>query len=134
MVPLEWIRELLLELIERRLQFPIQHQASSQRDPALPLPEGVIAELADGIPLDTYQEKLQRLVSDLDTLPRGISHSRQFEDIAGETIRLCFYRSLANVKPRVRTINGTVVRHWVASNVAPSGFGECFGFDIRPFR
>jgi hypothetical protein len=103
----------------------LQNALITTLDPALALKaEGVIADLPDGMPLGTYQDRLQVLLGELETLPRGTKDSRKFEDIVGETIRLCFYRALANVEPRVRDIDGTVIRDWVASNVASTGFWE----------
>jgi len=103
----------------------LQRALITTLDPALTLKaEGVIADLPEGMPLGTYQDRLQHLLGELEVLPRGTQDSKKFEDIVGETIRLCFYRSLANVEPRVRDISGTVIRDWVASNVASNGFWE----------
>lgn len=85
---------------------------------------GVIADLPEGITLATYQDRLHHLVATLDSVARGHKDSQKFEEIIGESIRLCFYRSLVNVEPRVRDAKGTVVRDWMASNVASSGFWE----------
>lgn len=103
----------------------LQQLVVSSLDPTIPLQaEGVIADLPEGIPIGTYHERLEHLLSELETLAHGPANSRQFEDIVGETIRLCFYRSLANVQARVRDVSGTVIRDWIASNVAPLGFWE----------
>jgi hypothetical protein len=58
----------------------------------------------------------------LATLPAGKATAAQFEEIIGEVIRLCFFRSLYNVEPKVRNIDTTAIRDWIASNRAPVGF------------
>lgn len=103
----------------------LQNVVVSSLDPDLPLrAEGIIADLPDGISMDTYQERLKHLTEEIDSLPLGRDSATQFEDIVGESIRLCFYRSLGNVESRVRDVNGTVVRDFIASNIAFSGFWE----------
>lgn len=53
---------------------------------------------------------------------RGESHASSYEDIVGDVIRLCFFRSLTNVEPKVRDVDGRVVRDWIAANRSTSGF------------
>ena len=85
---------------------------------------GLIEELPGAIDLDEYQRQLCVLQEDLKTLPRGHESSDRFEDIVGEVIRLCFFKSLTNVEPKSRTVDNRVVRDWVAANHASSGFWE----------
>jgi hypothetical protein len=40
----------------------------------------------------------------------------------GDVIKLCFPRALGNVEARVRNSNGAVIRDWIASNRAQTGF------------
>jgi hypothetical protein len=57
-------------------------------------------------------------------LPRGTKGATEFEDIVGEIIRLCFFRTLTNVQPKVRNNQTVVIRDWIASNRAAGGFWE----------
>jgi hypothetical protein len=84
--------------------------------------EGLLNDLPTGTTLEGYQEKLAKILEDLNTLPTGREHAAQFEDIIGEIIRLCFFRSLVNVEPRQRDVDGVVVRDWIAGNRASDGF------------
>jgi hypothetical protein len=70
----------------------------------------------------SYRTRLNELTQELADLPWGRPTSRQFEELVGEVIKLCFFRSLSNIQPRVRDVDGTVIRDWVASNRAPGGF------------
>ncbi|MFF1818295.1 P-loop ATPase, Sll1717 family [Kribbella sp. NPDC058245] len=85
---------------------------------------GVVSELPGGIDLTSYHERLADLSEELDTLPTGTEHAASFENIIGEIIRLCFFRSLLNVEAKVRDVNGRVIRDWIASNRASGGFWE----------
>ena len=64
------------------------------------------------------------MLSRLDTLPLGNGHDQEYEKIVGDTIRYCLFRSLTNVQPHVRDVDGRVIRDWIASNVATNGFWE----------
>ena len=83
---------------------------------------GILEELPDGVSFDGYQQKLRGILHDLDQLPRGQANAVRFEELVGDIIKLCFFRSLTNVQPKVRSREGTVIRDWVASNRAHSGF------------
>jgi hypothetical protein len=85
---------------------------------------GLIGDLPGAIGIDEYQRRLEGLRLELKTLPHGNDTSEQFEEIIGNIIRLCFFRSLSNVEPKVRDANGRVVRDWVAGNHASDGFWE----------
>jgi hypothetical protein len=67
---------------------------------------------------------LTELMTRLKSLPEGPKHATDWEDTVGEVLRLCFYKWLTNVEPRVREINGVVVRDWIAANRAEGGFWE----------
>ena len=86
--------------------------------------EGLLEELPDSLEIDDYQSALQNVLSRLQELPAGTGHAAEFEELVGEIIRLCFFRSLTNVQPKERDIGGTMIRDWVASNRAASGFWE----------
>jgi hypothetical protein len=85
---------------------------------------GLLAELPGSIKLNEYHELLEVLQEDLKTLPWGDESASEYERICGEVLRLCFFRSLTNIEPRVRNVSGRVIRDWIASNRASSGFWE----------
>ncbi|MCB9710716.1 MAG: transposase [Nitrospiraceae bacterium] len=86
--------------------------------------EGIIIDFPQEYSMDGYQSKLEQLSVDLKSLEKGRPGQSKFEDIVGEVIRLCFYRSLVNVETKVREVDGTIIRDWVASNVSNAGFWE----------
>ncbi|WP_263417865.1 P-loop ATPase, Sll1717 family [Terriglobus albidus] len=83
---------------------------------------GLIYDVPESFSVITYRAKLQELTEELQTLPRGRDSARQFENLMGEMIKLCFFRSLSNVQPRVRNGDNTGIRDWIASNRAAVGF------------
>jgi hypothetical protein len=83
---------------------------------------GVLYELPGGLDPVTYNQRLQDLALQLDTIPEGTAGARDFEVAVGELIRLCFFRALENVEERVRDVDGVVIRDWIASNRAQTGF------------
>lgn len=85
---------------------------------------GILVDLPEGIDLTTYTSKLLTLEQELRTLPRGKGDATRFEDVVGEVIQLCFFRSLTNVQPKVREVSGCCIRDWVAANRAAQGFWE----------
>jgi hypothetical protein len=86
--------------------------------------EGILEDLPDSFGLDEYKQALKDTLAKLKGLPLGKEGAKPFEEIVGNIIRLCFFRSLTNVQSKERTIEGSVIRDWVASNRAPSGFWE----------
>lgn len=86
--------------------------------------EGILDDLPENFRYDQYKEALQAASDALKNLPRGPAGAGEFEAIVGEVIRLCFFRSLTNVQPKVRDFEGSTIRDWVASNRAASGFWE----------
>lgn len=85
---------------------------------------GVLAELPGAIGLNEYKDQLEEILEDLESLPTGRETAGQFETIVGNVIRLCFFRSLTNIEPHVRDVEGRVIRDWIASNTATGGFWE----------
>lgn len=85
---------------------------------------GILTELPGAIDLQAYTDQLNKLEEDLKTMPTGPGAARDFEDLVGDIIRLCFYRSLTNVEPRERSADGCVIRDWIASNTGHGGFWE----------
>lgn len=94
-------------------------------DDSVPLKKaGILTDIPEDITFEGYQEKLQKLIDDLKTLPCGKNDAGNFENIIGDIIRLCFFRSLTNVEPKSRNVDGIVIRDWIAANRAQSGFWE----------
>ncbi len=85
---------------------------------------GLIVDVPESFSTLSYRKRLQELTEELATLPHGAGHARKFEDLIGEVIKLCFFRSLSNIQPRPRNIDKTVIRDWIASNRATGGFRE----------
>lgn len=85
---------------------------------------GLLTELPGAINLNDYQERLAALLEALTNLPPGELRATDYEEIVGDVIRLCFFQSLTNVEPKVRDVDGRVIRDWIASNRATSGFWE----------
>ena len=86
--------------------------------------EGVIADLPAALNLEQYYERVQTVLDKLDDTKKGRDSATAFEDIVGDTIRLCFFSTLTNVEARSRNLSGIVIRDWIASNVASQGFWE----------
>lgn len=85
---------------------------------------GMLIDLPESISLDEYTNRLIGMETNLKTLPCGAKSAEQFEELIGELLKLCFFRSLTNVEPKVREIGNTVIRDWIASNAARGGFWE----------
>ena len=85
---------------------------------------GLVAELPEALTFDQYFERLVDLEDRLKDLPTGDASAAEFEDIVGDVLKLCLHRVLTNVEPRSRSADGRVIRDWVASNRADSGFWE----------
>jgi hypothetical protein len=83
---------------------------------------GLIVDVPESFSTWSYRLRLEQISNNLATLPTGKATAREFEDIVGEVIKLCFFRSLSNVQPRSRNADGTVIRDWISSNRAPVGF------------
>ncbi|NJO83214.1 MAG: hypothetical protein HC828_10605 [Blastochloris sp.] len=85
---------------------------------------GLVIDLPNAIDLVDYQAQLRALAEELSICPAGDAAASQYEDIVGKVIRLCFFRSLTNIEPRVRDIDGRVIRDWIAANRADFGFWQ----------
>ena len=72
--------------------------------------EGLIVELPEALSLEGYFSNVKEVLERLLDLPTGKDSANKFEDIVGDVIRLCFYRVLGNVEPKVRNHDGTVIR------------------------
>ena len=83
-----------------------------------------LLSLPEAINIDQYRNALEKLQEELATLPNGPEHARQFENLVGEVIKLCFFEPLSNVQAHERDYEGKVIRDWIASNHATSGFWE----------
>lgn len=83
---------------------------------------GLVSELPGAMTFTEYQDALLELQERMDLVPSGKEGAAQFEELVGDTLKLCFNRSLTNVEARQRTVDGKVIRDWVASNRADSGF------------
>lgn len=86
--------------------------------------EGLLEELPENFQFDQYKVALEKVMLDLKSLEIGRPGASKFEEVVGEVIRLCFFRSLTNVQSKVRVCDGSSIRDWVASNRAASGFWE----------
>lgn len=85
---------------------------------------GIILDLPGQFSLDEYQEYVEGLHEQIRTVEVGRDHAAAFETVVGETLELCLFRSLYNVKAQERDVDGTIRRDWVASNRAQFGFWE----------
>jgi repressor LexA len=78
--------------------------------------------LPDGLTPTAYSEQLDDLAERLQNIAVGPGGAGEFEMAVGDVIKLCFPRALGNVEARVRNSNGAVIRDWIASNRAQTGF------------
>lgn len=86
--------------------------------------EGVLEDLPDSFTFDAYKSALKDALERLKSLPTGNTCASEFEDIVGEILKLCFFRSLGNVQSKARTHDGAAIRDWIVSNRADSGFWQ----------
>lgn len=97
---------------------------SDLKDETMLKSEGILEEIPESFQLDDYKMALEEVLDELQKLPTGSGSAKEFENIAGRIIKLCFFRSLTNIQASERTIDGTTIRDWVASNRATGGFWE----------
>lgn len=97
---------------------------SDLKDETVLKSEGILEDLPESFQLDDYKAALENALSRIQTIPKGHAGASDFEEVVGQIIRLCFFRTLTNIQPKERTANGTVIRDWIASNRASGGFWE----------
>jgi hypothetical protein len=101
----------------------LQDKLVNQLDETRPyLRVGLVPELPGALTLSDYVDRLLELEERLTNLGRSRGDADEFEEIVGDIIRYCFHRVLTNVEARVRNEDGTVIRDWIASNRADTGF------------
>jgi len=86
--------------------------------------QGLQADVPGALDFAVHQERLRELRDNIKTLPLGEAGAVDFEDAVGEVLELCFFRSLANVEPQSRDVDGKIRRDWIAANRGSSGFWE----------
>ena len=86
--------------------------------------QGLIVDLPQALNLGEYNDRVQSVLDKLDSTEKGTKSATAFEDIVGDTIRLCFFRGLSNLEAKSRNLRGIVIRDWIAANVASQGFWE----------
>jgi hypothetical protein len=97
----------------------------SRLDPSVPLSEGgLLPDLPEGTSADDYNSRLLALQEQVKTIPCGEAHAEEFATMIGDVIRLCLFKALTNFEPKVRNVDGRVIRDWIASNHSPEGFWE----------
>lgn len=97
---------------------------SDLKDETMLKSEGMLEDLPESFQLDEYKLALEDMLHKLQVHPRGPGGAKEFENIVGEVIKLCFFRSLTNIQPSERTVDGSCIRDWIASNRAADGFWE----------
>ena len=80
-----------------------------------------LEDLVGGKAMDTRSCILE-LRGQLEGLPSGVRYAREYENLIGEMLALCFPGSLRHIEPQIREIDNCVRRDWIAANVAPGGF------------
>jgi hypothetical protein len=85
---------------------------------------GLVTDLPGGLDFESYQIKLASLNDELKDLPTGNESAARFEDLVGEVLRLCFFRTLFNFEAQSRDVSGSIRRDWIVSNRAEAGFWE----------
>lgn len=86
--------------------------------------KGIIEDLPGGLNPSEYTDNIEFAIAMLEGIPPGAAEASDFEEIVGEALKLCFFRSLVNIEMRVRNHDGRIIRDWVAANRATSGFWE----------
>jgi hypothetical protein len=81
-----------------------------------------IGHLPDGMDHAAYARQLDVLAAKLNSIPLGHDGAHDFEEATGDIIRLCFFQALKNAEARSRDIDRVVIRDWITSNRATSGF------------
>jgi hypothetical protein len=77
---------------------------------------GIVADLPESTSLGVYNAKLLTLQNKLRELECGDEHATDFEKLAEDLLKLCFYKALTNFEPKSRDISGRVIRDIIAAN------------------
>lgn len=85
---------------------------------------GLLQDIPEALRLDEYVAACKATIERLDSCQQGTQGAKEYEEIVGEVIRLCFFRALLNVEPRTRDYEGRVIRDWIAANRAEGGFWD----------
>ncbi len=85
---------------------------------------GLLSDLPGAMELEDYNDQLQVVLDSLKDLPKGTESASAFEDLVGDTLRLCFFRVLSNVEAQSRDVSNTIRRDWIAGNRGQTGFWE----------
>lgn len=83
---------------------------------------GIISDLPGGVSNVEYAETIKFLTEQLDELAHGAAKAADFEEIVGDVVKHCFFRALSNLEDKSRSYDNRVIRDWVASNRAQTGF------------
>jgi hypothetical protein len=103
----------------------LQQRVIIQLDSSRPYERvGLVADLPEAMTPEQYRERLSELLEDLGLIEPGRADSEEYANLVGDVIKLCFPNVLTNVEPKVRNLSGVVIRDWVASNRADTGFWE----------
>ncbi|MBG0820582.1 transposase [Planomonospora sp. ID91781] len=82
----------------------------------------IIEDLPGGIDREEYFDAIDFALSSLQEIQLGTKGAADFEEIVGDVIKLCFFRTLENIEPKSRDYEGRVIRDWVTANRARDGF------------
>lgn len=85
---------------------------------------GMILDLPGAFSLDEYQDFVVDLLERISTVGTGKEQAADFEQVVGDVIEVCLFRSFSNIKAQQRDIDNTTRRDWIASNRAQFGFWE----------
>jgi len=83
---------------------------------------GLKEDLPNSWSSEEYATQVEALESLLPEITPGNADASEFENYIGELIQLCFFRSIDNVQPQVRDLDGGQIRDWIGSNRAEAGF------------
>ena len=86
--------------------------------------EGLVLDIPDAIKINDYFDEVNSLLKKLDAIPHGHDGQKDYETLIGRMVELCFFRSLTNIEPQSRDVEGRIIRDWIASNRASDGFWE----------
>jgi len=85
---------------------------------------GLLTDIPAALDLTEYQDRLEALKNELQTIPCGKEHAVVWRDAVGRLLELCFYRWLSNPQKEVPDAAGCTIKDWIVSNRATGGFWE----------